>query len=1250
SIEDISGNKISISYTDELDYSPEELRSFSFTDNWQGVATYDNPNNNEQIDVVSGCVPDVFSNNVDDIIDWENSEGFDNNFVYTRSSYIDNVVFPSGKTIDFVLGNRTDYSDPSSFYFTDENMKLNGIYNEELHSQCRAGECATIWKPYLYNTKKLEKFQIKAANGEVVEEVRFVYSYKTIGSQQRLFLDEVYEYFPESDQRLPGYVFGYYDDGRLKNVTYPTGGYSEVIYENLTTYYSGYVDQGQTPSKDIYNPQKLVSSVISGDGLGNEYTTTYDYSEAISNLADCDYVDNIDITYEGYPSKCGFDSPSASCVFSRDDWGNYYCSDYTYSSVPCTYSYPNSYCNNAYTCPQTRFEGFAGCKDNGEIIFNKVKEILPAGTGYNEYYFYNDLDDSVDSNLPNLDDKENPFELQGLNYMVKSYDTNGKLVKENYIDFQAAQVAFGVDIGLQEEYNRRPVSEKSIVDGVLSNVDYEYYELECESPMEGCPEIKIDANGAPKKTIIYGNDGEKVITESYPYFLNYNLDSLAELAGEKNMLNLPLQTTIFDDDENILTKELFSYSLFDNVPKLSQIRSYANPPNTDPNDIMTNFVNYDSKGNLLEIENSLGNSQKVYYGSSATEEYCVNLENESSEWEQFDNFQIYLPGVGEEFWNNCDNFYENITTNPTYYYVAEDGSTYYDVNLTQLVAGPGTSQTPLLVSDVTSIVDNFSHDFTPYYIHNASYELYLVAGDHDIFNDELEYLLGLYMEYNHDYPYSDGLSTYPAEPLKLLYVCTYDADEAPPENDFYVNMDGEGFGYALPINPTCSENALGHQSIAKYDEWLRLYETNDINGFATKYFYDDFNRLDAVRLGEDTFDSIEYTYNYGLSQCSALDSDDDDCMNWVKTTTVIDNSITKSANLIALSDGLGRSVESRSIGDTVEISSFSEYNSLGLLDKVREPSTSINADYTKYIYSNNPLSRVSKVYDLSEYDVNENNCGTDECAQIVYSTTNLLINPSFEDELDSWTITSGSFLTTDVSYVGLAVKANSSSISKIYQSIDFEGNKTYHYAAWIYKNSSCSGNPYISITKTGVINISDEASNNGWQLVEGVINTSGVNSGKLNLSLVAPANCRAVFDETWFSEYQPNTKVTISTDQNGKQSYSYTDVLGRTTKIINAESEATSYEYDLKGQLVRVVDPLGRIALEYVYDNVGNVLQETRLNSGNVVFTYDSLGNVLTKTDALGKEYSYEYDELNRLVQVELDSEVLIDYFYDENS
>ena len=74
------------------------------------------------------------------------------------------------------------------------------------------------------------------------------------------------------------------------------------------------------------------------------------------------------------------------------------------------------------------------------------------------------------------------------------------------------------------------------------------------------------------------------------------------------------------------------------------------------------------------------------------------------------------------------------------------------------------------------------------------------------------------------------------------------------------------------------------------------------------------------------------------------------------------------------------------------------------------------------------------------------------------------------------------------------------------------------------------------------------------------------------------------------------------------------------------------YKYDLKGQLMVVVDATGKAVEQYVYDAAGNILSKT-IDGKFTTFKYDKANQLVSSTDATGKVTHYNYDAAGRLTK-----------------
>ncbi len=145
-------------------------------------------------------------------------------------------------------------------------------------------------------------------------------------------------------------------------------------------------------------------------------------------------------------------------------------------------------------------------------------------------------------------------------------------------------------------------------------------------------------------------------------------------------------------------------------------------------------------------------------------------------------------------------------------------------------------------------------------------------------------------------------------------------------------------------------------------------------------------------------------------------------------------------------------------------------------------------------------------------------------------------------------------------------------------------------------------------------------------------------------------------------EYNSLGRLIKVIDPSGNATNSTYDANGNKTSETDANGNTTYYEYNYKGQLIKVKDALGNVttytyggtgcsscgggtdkltvitdangnATKYEYDKLGRLIKETDPLGNAISYSYDSKGNLTSKTDANGSTTSYSYDGLGRLLK-----------------
>ncbi|MCP4756138.1 MAG: hypothetical protein GY866_35190, partial [Proteobacteria bacterium] len=120
------------------------------------------------------------------------------------------------------------------------------------------------------------------------------------------------------------------------------------------------------------------------------------------------------------------------------------------------------------------------------------------------------------------------------------------------------------------------------------------------------------------------------------------------------------------------------------------------------------------------------------------------------------------------------------------------------------------------------------------------------------------------------------------------------------------------------------------------------------------------------------------------------------------------------------------------------------------------------------------------------------------------------------------------------------------------------------------------------------------------------------------------------------------------------------DIKGQLVRKTDEMGNATDYQYDSAGRLVKTILPLEqqsgtRQEINVAYDNFGRKSAIVDPSFGSTQYSYDVLGNTLTQTDSLNRIVKFEYDELDRLVAKRTnfgtaDELLIAQYVYDDDN
>jgi RHS repeat-associated protein len=128
--------------------------------------------------------------------------------------------------------------------------------------------------------------------------------------------------------------------------------------------------------------------------------------------------------------------------------------------------------------------------------------------------------------------------------------------------------------------------------------------------------------------------------------------------------------------------------------------------------------------------------------------------------------------------------------------------------------------------------------------------------------------------------------------------------------------------------------------------------------------------------------------------------------------------------------------------------------------------------------------------------------------------------------------------------------------------------------------------------------------------------------------------------------YDTMGNVLTSTDANGKTTQNEYDSRGNLIQITDPLNDITHMVYDGMDRLVSQADPRGNTT-QFTYDALGNLKQKTDAMGNATTYTYDNNGNKLSETDANKNPTSYQYDALNRLTKITYPDNTTKQYTYD---
>ena len=128
--------------------------------------------------------------------------------------------------------------------------------------------------------------------------------------------------------------------------------------------------------------------------------------------------------------------------------------------------------------------------------------------------------------------------------------------------------------------------------------------------------------------------------------------------------------------------------------------------------------------------------------------------------------------------------------------------------------------------------------------------------------------------------------------------------------------------------------------------------------------------------------------------------------------------------------------------------------------------------------------------------------------------------------------------------------------------------------------------------------------------------------------------------------YEPNYDLleTVTDARGNALNYSYDD-LGNLTAITYADGSTETFSYDDQGNVISSVNRRG-LEIDYAYNQEAELISQTNPDGTNSSYTYDNRGNLTSATNATGT-INLEYDLADRLTQITYANGRSLAYEYD---
>ncbi len=133
-----------------------------------------------------------------------------------------------------------------------------------------------------------------------------------------------------------------------------------------------------------------------------------------------------------------------------------------------------------------------------------------------------------------------------------------------------------------------------------------------------------------------------------------------------------------------------------------------------------------------------------------------------------------------------------------------------------------------------------------------------------------------------------------------------------------------------------------------------------------------------------------------------------------------------------------------------------------------------------------------------------------------------------------------------------------------------------------------------------------------------------------NHALESVTNPDGITDDYSFDARGRLSEISVN---GGSLAVNYTYGIGGIVSVTNAGGATYTNEFDDRGLLDKVIDPLQHVTL-FHYDGNGNLVQETDPAGQVYSYAYDAQGNMIQSTDPLGEVTQFTYGPLESLTSI----------------